>query len=244
MSRRSFLVAIGIVVFLAITVSTTLVLLLRYEPGHYRRAALPTGERRQRLSVDCLREFSELVSALSNDKDDWYTRFTDEQINSWFEEAFMRCGLGEKILPEGISEPRVVFEQDRMHLAFRYHSGLINPVISIAIRIWLPRGEPNVVALQLEGFRAGAMPFAAQWLLEQISETARQNGIEVTWYRHEGHPVALLRFQYDQARPTLQLKAIQFEPGRITIHGKPASRAALPYPALAFAPGRETSRFR
>ena len=49
---------------------------------------------------------------------------------------------------------------------------------------------------------------------------ARNNGIEVSWFRHEGYPVALIRFQADQARPTLQFKAVQFEQGSITIHGR------------------------
>src|SRR5262249_12286208 len=148
----------------------------------------------------------------------------------------MRCGPGEKLLPEGISEPRVVFEPERLRLAFRYRSGLANTIVSTSLRIWLPRLEANVVALQLEGFRAGALPFTAQWLLERVSETARQNGIEVNWYRHDGYPVALLRFQADQPRPTLQLKAIQLEQGRITIHGKKsADRAALPCPARLLA---------
>ena len=43
MSRRSFFVAVGIVVFLICSVGTCLVLLLHYEPNHYRRCAVPPG---------------------------------------------------------------------------------------------------------------------------------------------------------------------------------------------------------
>ena len=125
---------------------------------------------------------------------------------------------------------------ERMRLAFRYRSRLICTVVSLDLRIWLPKGESNVVAIQLEGLRAGALPFKAQWLLEQISEVGRQNGIEVNWYRHDGHPVALLRFQADHPRPTLQLKAVQLEEGRITIRGRSGdARAALPFRARALA---------
>jgi hypothetical protein len=234
MSRRSFFVAVGIVLFLAGTVGATVYALLRYEPGHYRRAAIPSGDNRNKLSEEFLREFFNFLNAMNSDPDGWYGSFTDRQINSYLEGTFMQCGLGEKILPDGITEPRIVFEQDRVLLAFRYRSRLVNTVVSIAARVWLPRAESNVVAVQLEGFRAGALPFTAQWLLERISEAARQNGIEVNWYRHEGHPVALLRFQADQARPTLHLTAIQIERGRITIHGKSVEdRAALPFPAVA-----------
>ena len=47
----------------------------------------------------------------------------------------------------------------------------------------------------------------------------------MSWYRHEGHPVALLRFQANQARPTLRLKVVSFEQGQVTIHGESAERA-------------------
>lgn len=232
MSRRSFLVAVGIVCFLACTVSASLLALLHYEPGHYRRAAIPSLERRGALAKEFWTEFSEFVSAVNNPKNEpWYASFTDEQINSALEGKFM---TGDTALPEGILAPRIVFQQDRLLFAFRYRSRLVNTVVSIATRIWLPQVENNVVAVQLEGFRAGALPFRAQWLLEQFSEAARPHGIEVNWYRHEGNPVALLRFQADLARPTLQLTAIQLEQGRITIHGRAAAeRAALPFPVLA-----------
>lgn len=228
MSRRSFLVAVGIVVLLVGGLTTALLLLVQHEPEYYRRAMITQGERRTKLSQEFLSEFSEFWSALSGDRD-WYARFTDEQINSYFDEAFTHCGLAEKLLPERICEPRIIFEQDRMRLAFRYRGRIFNPVVSVTLRIWLPSTETNVIALQLEGISAGLVPFTAQWLLEHISETARQNGIEVQWYRHQGHPVALLRFQADQARPTLQFKGVQFDNGSITLHGRSAeSRAALP----------------
>jgi hypothetical protein len=222
MSRRSFIVAIGIVALLAGGGSAAAVLLLSYEPGHYARAAVTPGKQREKLSKDFQSEFSELLNGSGG-------RFTEEQINSFLEEAFMRSGLGEKLLPDGVSEPRVVLEPERLRIAFRYRSSLLNTIVSISLRVWLPRAESNVVAVQIEGFRAGAMPFTAQWLLEHISETARQNGIEVNWYRHEGRPVALLRFQADSARPTLQLKAVQLEQGSITIQGRFAENAALPF---------------
>jgi hypothetical protein len=226
MSRRSFLVALGLVVIGVASVGATLFGLLHYEPGHYRRAAVTDAETRVKLSAAFMNEFSAFVSSMTTDPDGWYGTFRDDQINSFLAEQFIKCGLGDKVLPDGISEPRIIFDQDRFHLAFRYRSRLVNTVVSISARVWLPKVETNVVAVQLEGFRAGALPFTAQWLLERISESARQNGIEVSWYRHLGQPVALLRFQADQARPTYQLSAIQIERGQITVHGRSADERA------------------
>ena len=83
--------------------------------------------------------------------------------------------------------------------------------------------------MRLEHIDAGLVPFTAQWLLERISEVARNNDIEVNWYRHEGYPVALIRFQADQARPTLQFKAVQFERDRSRSTGVRA-RASRDWP--------------
>jgi hypothetical protein len=222
MTRRSFLVGLGLFVLLACAAGSTLVLLVRHEPRPYLQAELPPGADRKRLSEDFLREFFAVCNSVGGEGG-WSGHFTQEQINGYLEEDFLAQSRG--LLPDGISEPRVVIEPDRLRLAFRYGSGFWSTVISIDLNIWLPRNEPNVVALRLEGFHAGALPISAQSLLERISETARQNGVDVNWYRHQGHPVALLRFQADKARSTLQLRGVQLSRGEITILGGSAEAA-------------------
>jgi hypothetical protein len=219
MSRRSFILALAIVVVLTGSVGTLLVLLLQYEPHHHRSSATPPGERRVAQSKAFYSKLSDLFSEM-NGTAPWWQTFTDEQINSYLNEGFVHSGLGERLLPEGIREPRVLFEQDRMRLSFRYRSRFISTVVSVTFRIWLPENEANVVAVCLERIQAGLVPYSAHWLLERIAEAARQDGIEVTWYRHQGYPVALVRFQADQPRTTLQLKAVRFQQGSITIHGQ------------------------
>jgi hypothetical protein len=218
MSRRSFFLATGIAVALLALAGTLLYALLRYEPGYYRRYEAPPGDQRADCSRELIRELSRVHNAVVGERP-WCARLTDEQINSYLVEDFVRQGVN-KMLPEEISEPRVVFEPERMRLAFRYRSRFVSTVVSLTLRIWLPAGETNVVALQLERFHAGLLPFSAQWLLEQISDTARRNNVEVSWYRHEGHPVALLRFQADRERPTLRLKTVKIDQGVIYIHGR------------------------
>jgi hypothetical protein len=219
MSRRSVFVALAIVVLLTGSVGTVLVLLLRYEPYHHRSSATPEGARRVAQSKAFYSKLSDLLSEM-NGTAPWWETFTDEQINSYLNEGFVHSHLGDRLLPEGIREPRVFFEPERMRLSFRYRSPFISTVVSVTLRVWLPENEANVVAVCLESIKAGLVPYSASWLLEHIAETARQNGIEVTWYRHEGYPVALLRFQADQPRPTLQLKAVRLQQGSITIHGQ------------------------
>jgi hypothetical protein len=225
MSRRSFLAAAGIVVLLLASIGTGGALLLRCEPAHHRQSMVPPGPERIHASNSCLQNFLELLSAVRTQQSLWGQTFTDRQINSYLSEGFMKTGLAERLLPEGLSEPRVTFEPKRMRLSFRYRNRLINTVVSVTLRVWLPPSEPNVMAVCIEGFHAGAVPFKAQWLLERFSEAARQNEIDVSWYRHEGLPVALLRFQADQARPTLRLKVVHFDQGQVTIHGESTDRS-------------------
>src|SRR5262249_21982027 len=74
--------------------------------------------------------------------------------------------------------------------------------------------------LELAGLHAGVVPVKALSLLERIAQAARDNGIDVTWYRHKGHPVALIRFQADQPRVTMKLQTIKLsDEGRIMIRG-------------------------
>jgi hypothetical protein len=223
-SRRSFLVGLGVFALLLSTILGVAWLLLRHEPHFYADKLVIADAERARVSHEFVSEFIAFGNSLSNERE-WYGRFTDRQVNCFFADGIFRVPALE--LPEGVSEPRVQFEPERIRLAFRYKSGLINTVVSASLRLWLPAAERNTLALQLESFKAGLMPMSAQWLLEQVSEGARRNSIEVTWYRHEGMPVALLRFQADRARPTMQLNAVQIEDGSITIKGRTVDPMAL-----------------
>ena len=148
---------------------------------------------------------------------------TDEQINSYFAEDFTRSGVARRLLPEKISEPRVLLEPGKVRLAFRYGSGLWSTIITIDFGLWLCPEEPNVVALELQGLHAGSLPIGAQAFLDSLSEIAEQNNIQVSWHRYPptGNPVALLRFQSDSRDTSLQLQAVHVEQGTIVIRGRP-----------------------
>jgi hypothetical protein len=245
MSRRSVLLAIGIFALLALGAGTVLCLLVRYEPQPYTRAAVPPGLNRTQLAAAFLTEVTQIFSAVNDQREDepWDAHFTDEQINSYFAETFVTSDHQKLLLRDGISEPRVVFEPDKIRLAFRYGSGFWSTVVSIDLKVWLPKDEPNAVGMQLVGFHAGALPISTQSLLERIIEVGRDSGVDVTWYRYEGYPTALIRFQYDKPRPTLELQALHLEKGALTLKGRccegGAVRAFLPSPSTSFKPQTE-----
>jgi hypothetical protein len=172
------------------------------------------------LSREFKTKLSDMVNGVINNDPQWYVAFNEDQINSYFDEDFVRERTFEKILPVGISQPRVAIEPERIRLAFRHSVGRWSTIISLDLRVWLATREPNVVALELQSLHAGSLPVTAQSLLERVSETARHNNVEVTWYRHHGNPVALLRFQADQRTPTVQLQRLELRPGTLVISGR------------------------
>jgi hypothetical protein len=225
MRRKSYVLGFLIIILLT-GAAAGLFMLVRHEPDFYVKNALPPGKERTQRSGKFFEEFVQFCSDV-RDYREWNARFEEDCINSYFDEQFVTSGLAEKVLPEGITAPRIAIEEDRFRLAFRYRLGPVSSVISIDMRMWLTPKEPNVVALELQGLHAGSLPIAAQSLLEQISEAARQNNIEVTWYRHRGNPVALLRFQADQDHPTLRLDHLVLHKGLIEIQGRSSDSAPL-----------------
>src|SRR5437763_7252666 len=132
MSRKSFLLAVGIALLLVGGSAAALFLLVRHEPEVYRRAGVPPGPERKRQNDEFKEELSLLWNALQPAAEQPFDlRLTDAQINSYFAEGFKMQGLEERLLPEGISEPRILFEPGQVHLAFRYGSGLWSSVITV-----------------------------------------------------------------------------------------------------------------
>ncbi len=229
MSRKSVLLGVGILLLLAGSACATLLLLVRHEPAFYRRAAVPPGPEREALSK---KFFGDAITFQGHIKDSptWQDTFGDEQINSFLEEDFVRSEASTLTLPEHITDPRVAFEADRLRIGFRYHVGGFSTVVSINMRVWLTKAESNVIALEIQGMRAGALPISAQSILERLTEAADSNNLKLSWYRYRGNPVAILRFQSDQ-RTTVLLENLDLHPGKIYIKGMSLEPGAPVMPA-------------
>jgi hypothetical protein len=234
MSRKSVLVGFLILLLLAGGVAATLFLLVRHEPESYQRMAVPPGAERQKHSKEFESNCTSLINKVLSEKF-WEVKFSEAQINSYFDEDFIRSGLKERLLPEGISQPRIAIDQDRLCLAFRYgKEAWYSSVVTIDLRVWVAKKTPetNVVGLELQGLHAGSLPISAQSLLESVSDVARRQDIEVTWYRWNGNPVALLRFQATQQRPTVRLERLTLQKGLLTIGGHSIEGSGSPLRAM------------
>ena len=225
MSRKSFFLTIGIVVALVSTAATVLVIMVRHEPAFYKRAAVPPGERRTKESGDFFSiSLNEVTNSLLNSKSgkrEFDARFTEEQINSYLAEDWICKHSGDKPFPDGVSDVRIALDADHIRVGFRYGTGWTSTVVSLDLHVWLVTKETNVVALKFEKIHAGALPISAHSLLESIADFAHQKqDIEPTWYRHQGRPVLLLRFQADRSNPDFQLLQLELRPGLLRIVGK------------------------
>jgi hypothetical protein len=219
MSRKSVCLGTAVLLLLAGVVATTLLLLLHHEPHFYRRAAVPEGPERKALSSKFVSSAATFLASVQGNPA-WRGSFSEEEINSFFEEDFLRSEAKSLTLPEHITDPRIGFDTERIRLGFRYHIGRFSTIVSISMRVWLAKGEPNVAALEIQGMRLGALPVSAQSVLERLSEAAESNNIKLSWYRYRGNPVAILRFQSDQPRTTVALETLELQPGKVTIQGQ------------------------
>ena len=233
MRRKSLILALLVVLILLGGVGTALALLVSHEPAYYRRGAIAAGKQRQIWSNQFFEEFMNLCNALQHDDLTWRAEFTPEQINAYLQEGFISSGLDEKMLPDRVENPRFALDEDRLRLGFRYGRGRWTAIITIDLRLWIAQGEPNTVALELLGLHAGALPISAQSLLEYVSDAARrmtftdgQRVVDVSWFRHNGHPVALLRFGPDRPRSTVHLTHVELKAGQIILQGRSAASSA------------------
>ncbi len=210
MSRKSFALAILILFSLVGFVGATGYLLVRHEPGFYKRCDLPPGAMRTRLADELDSELgNRLVQAIASETEEWQVNFREDQLNAFLAEGLLKKYTLDDPWPEGLSDPRVGLEDDLIRFGFRYGVGRFSTVVTVVMRPWLAVQDPNVLALEFVSLHAGAIPISAQWLLERIADAGRPLKIDVSHFRYNKHPVLVLRFQSDHSNPTFQLRQVK-----------------------------------
>lgn len=245
MRRKNLFLSVAAAVAILGVSGTVFWLLLQHEPHFYRRSVILPGSERKHLSTVCFGNGTKLYNHILDGKGEWDVTFTDAQINSYFQEDFNTHGDAKVLNKFHISDPRVAIEGDRIRLGLRFGHGFWSTVFSLNIRLWLAPKDINVVAMEIESRQCGGLPIPSQSILEKISELARWQNLDVTWYRQGTHPVALLRFQADRPRPSVLLRRLEVRQGQMTIGGlslEPLQRQAWQGLLPDFAHGREGKR--
>jgi hypothetical protein len=229
MRRRRLLFSIALILGFIALVLVGLAVAAKREPSFYRQAGLPAGPERAILSQQAVAKYFEISGQL--DESSWQVSFSTEQVNAFFQEDYFKFG-GDDNWPEGVHSPRVKIEDGKMRFGFRYGSGPTATVVSLEIRLWKVANELNMIAMEIVGFQAGSLPLPTGSLLDLISQLARREKIDISWFRQDGHPVAVMRFQSDLSRPTFQIDRIELKDGTATISGRSTESPGIPTPRV------------
>lgn len=226
MRRKRVLTSVAIVLGFVALVLVGLVALVKREPNFYRAAMLPPGEGRKQFAQSANARYLSIYGSLSDRN--WKIAYSANEINGYLQEEG-----GNENLPDGFSDLRVKIEDDKMRIGLRYGKGALSTIIALDIRLWKVEGEINMLAMEIVSLQAGSLPLSTGTLLEYISETVRRQNIEINWFRNDnGHPVAIMRFQADQTRPTFQFDAIELKNDTLTITGRSTDFAIGPPPRV------------
>jgi hypothetical protein len=226
-TSRQFLWA-GIILGTLIAIPAAGWLGLTYQPSYYRHIVEQSRQQREGKARKFVAQSLQLRNDICNEPT-WEAVFTDQEVNAWLAEDLVTHFADQ--LPSEVNEPRVLFELDRVILAFQLRQRGVQSVITVVARPRVPEG--NTVELTLEKIRAGILPVPADNVLDRIIEYARCHGIDVEWTRKDGYPVVLIRYTPNLDRDDVQLEEVQIRSGQMRLAGRSdRTRGAFLRPTL------------
>jgi hypothetical protein len=188
--RKILLILACVLVGLVLLVAVALFALYRAAqqvPEEYQQALQVDPAAQAEASDQMLRQATALRSDVE-EEGRWQALFSADEINGW-----LAVDLAENhpdALPEGVSDPRVVFQPDEATLFCRVRRGNLTSVVSLSIDFYLP--EPNQVAVRVRGARAGVVPLPLEKIVERISRSAERLDLRLRWRQTDGDPVAMI----------------------------------------------------
>jgi len=188
---------------------------LTHKPKFYRAMVQVSREQREAKARRFVAQSLQLRNDICNEPV-WEAVFTDQEVNAWLAEDLV-TEFADQLPPE-VHEPRVMFELDRVTLAFELDQRPVSSVIWVVAR---PRVvAPNVLELTLEKIRAGMLPVPAEKVIDRIVEHVRAHGLDVRWKRVAKLPVVVLKYTPHSERDDVQLEQLQIRDGAIRLAGR------------------------
>lgn len=216
-TRWKWLLAASAVLALAPVLVWTFLL---HQPDFYRQLIVIPPEKRDKQARRFLNQSLQLRNDIINEKA-WEAVFSAEEINSWLAEDLLKHFAD--LVPNGLRDPRVAFEPDRLMLAFEMDQGPLRSVVWAVLLVEVTR--PNVVSLTIEKLRAGALPVPPEQVLGDLVAHARRFGLDVDWSRENGKHVIELSYEPQSKRKDIRLDQVQIFNGSIRLHGHSEPRA-------------------
>lgn len=149
----------------------------------------------------------------------WEISLTADEINGWL--ATDLPAKFPRLLPAGISDPRVAIDGDLFRLAVRYHRDSVDTVLSITGETYLT-AQTNEVAIRLDSARAGLVPIPLGRVIQELNDRAERADVNLRWTEVKGSPVALLRLplESDNSERRTVLDRLDTRPGQILLAGR------------------------
>lgn len=185
-------------------------------PDFYAQALseLPDPQDRKQAAKQFVERTLRLVDGVEHE-DAWAEEFTQQQINSWLAEELHQKHA--KLLPNGVSDPRVQFAPEAVQLGFQFQREGWEGVISVRARPWVP--QENQLALEIESVKAGLMPIPLDRVLQEISRQFETEGWRVTWREAHGHDVLVISLDGGGAEQPV-LEAVEVVEGAVRVRGR------------------------
>jgi hypothetical protein len=218
--RTKVWISVGLCLLFLASSAFTLGVLIKHEPTFYKEASKPAGMERTAQSAEFESRCGSLINGIQNRYPDWWEVFTTDQINAFLQEGFLTSWGGNNNLPDGFHDLRVQIEDGMLRLGCRYGKGFWSTTITIDLKIWLVAKEVNLIGVELVSLRAGGLPVSRQIVLDYITEAGHRKNIDVKWYHRKSNPVAIMKLQADQVRPTIQIQRLDLQLGKMIIVGR------------------------
>lgn len=184
-------------------------------PDFYEEALAqqPDPAVRQEIAETFVERTVQLLDDIEH-SDAWSQEFTDREVNAWLAEQLHQKFA--EMVPKGVRDPRVRFDNQRVLLGFAYEHENWDGVVSLRLRPWVP--EPNQLAIEIESIRAGLFPIPLESVLDELEQQMESDDWRAEWTHVNGNDVLLVRFAGGQPDQPV-LEEVQVTAGGVRISG-------------------------
>lgn len=224
MSRKKLFLMGTAILLILVGVGGTLLWALLRVPDFYADATASIPQEpaeRQQAAKNLVQETTNLVNDIKH-SDQWSASFKQSDINSWFVEELQQEKYND-VVPEGVSEPRLVIRDERLQLGFRFKRNGWNGIVSLKLKPWIQ--DQNRLAIEIESIRAGIVPIPLEEMLENLTQQLVDSGWDVTWNHANGHDVAVITLQQEKPDSPV-LESLLIDEGEVRVSGR--SKSSLP----------------
>ncbi len=150
----------------------------------------------------------------------WRVEISQDQVNGW-----LANDLPQKFpnsIPRQVMEPRAVFDQNEVKLAFRYQTNGIEGIIVLTADVFCT-DQQNEIAVEIKSVRAGIIPLPVGPWIDKVTDSLRQAGIPLFWTTTSDSPVAVFSIPEHLSVKgnnwQVVIEAIELSPEKLLIAG-------------------------